>query len=193
MTPKWKCWKCSTVVCIVSSKKYLDVCKYLRSNGLKSTVKCFQNTLERSILVGSTITVKHRGCYSTGILKNAVYWRHKEDSKDFTQKVWLRLTTLMSLYWLSYFHSFPLARRYFWLLWPNSNIYACCYIDLKLHDKTYVVGFYSSAPWPQFCLFIDVKFPRKVTESTVDPNSTVNGCRYPIGTTAKTGKIFSID
>ena len=29
--------------------------------------------------LGSVITVKHDGCYSTGVLKRPVFWRHKEE------------------------------------------------------------------------------------------------------------------
>lgn len=43
--------------------------------------------------LGSTITVKHNGCHSTGRLKRPVFWRQKNDEKD---KVILGATTLIS-------------------------------------------------------------------------------------------------
>lgn len=58
-----------------------------RSNGLTCTVKCFHDTLENPPSLGSTVTVKHNGCHSTGTLKNPVYWREKADVQSNSNKV----------------------------------------------------------------------------------------------------------
>jgi hypothetical protein len=49
-----------------------------RSNGFNCIVKCPEVILNTPPPLGSTVTVKHQGVYSTGILKNPVYWREAQ-------------------------------------------------------------------------------------------------------------------
>lgn len=43
-------------------------------------VQCFQHLLDSPPPLGSIITVKHNGCYSTGTLKRPVFWREHDGS-----------------------------------------------------------------------------------------------------------------
>ena len=49
-----------------------------RSNGMKCIVECFEDTLKSPPPIGSLITVKHKGCYTTGTLKKPIFWREQE-------------------------------------------------------------------------------------------------------------------
>lgn len=57
---------------------YPPLSQVCRPNGLMCTVKCFENSLSSPPPLGSTITVKHLGAFSTGTLKNPVYWRSRQ-------------------------------------------------------------------------------------------------------------------
>lgn len=59
-------------------------------NGGHCVVRCFQDVLDDPPSIGSIITVKHSGCYSTGILKQPVFWRERSDV------VWKESSTLSS-------------------------------------------------------------------------------------------------
>ena len=48
------------------------------------TVECAGNTVEDLPHVGSIITVKYDGCYTTGVLKRPIYWRTKTTSTEHT-------------------------------------------------------------------------------------------------------------
>jgi len=51
----------------------------LQVNGLKCMVQCFQDVMENPPTLGSIITVKHTGCYSTGVLKKPMFMRERKD------------------------------------------------------------------------------------------------------------------
>ena len=50
-----------------------------RMDGKHCEVKCSQDVIDHPPSVGAVITVKHEGCYSTGVLKQPTFWRERRD------------------------------------------------------------------------------------------------------------------
>lgn len=57
-----------------------SLCSWIpRANGVKCAIPCFLQVRENPPAVGSVVTVKHTGYYSTGTLKFPYFWRARTD------------------------------------------------------------------------------------------------------------------
>lgn len=73
----FKCWQLSQLVFIACSRCFLD--SFVRENGKKSVISCFQSVMEEPPAIGSVITVKHNGFFRNGTARDAFYWRERPD------------------------------------------------------------------------------------------------------------------
>lgn len=65
---------------VFSKYNYLVIIIFqCRTNGKECLIGCDRNVLNNPPSIGSVIVVKCSGTYSTGTLRNAFYWRQRED------------------------------------------------------------------------------------------------------------------